>query len=143
MYLWRISNYADLSGRGGLMVSGRWHDRGHPCLYCSDHPATALLEILVHVDAEDLPSHYQLLKIFCPDEVSIVAAGVDGVELDELEKTRAHGSHFLATNQNCILSMPSAVMPVARNYLINPTSSEAGAIRIESAHRYALDRRLK
>ncbi len=38
-----------------------------PVVYCADHPATALLEILVHVDAEDLPPAYQLLEIEVPD----------------------------------------------------------------------------
>lgn len=26
--LWRISNYPDLSGKGGLEAEGRWHSRG-------------------------------------------------------------------------------------------------------------------
>jgi len=47
MELWRISNYADLSGAGGLQAAGRWHTRGKRIVYLADHPASALLEMLV------------------------------------------------------------------------------------------------
>jgi RES domain-containing protein len=44
MELWRISIYADLSGAGGLMASGRWHSQGKRIVYLADHPSSALLE---------------------------------------------------------------------------------------------------
>jgi RES domain-containing protein len=69
MRLWRISNHADLSGEGGRSVAGRWHERGCPVVYLSEHPALALLENLVHleIDPEDLPSGYQILTVEVPD----------------------------------------------------------------------------
>ena len=50
MELWRISNYADLSGIGGLKAAGRWHSQGRRIVYLADHPSSALLEMLVHMD---------------------------------------------------------------------------------------------
>src|SRR5882757_3150182 len=72
MRLWRISNFANLSGEGGLLASGRWHSRGRRIVYLSDHPASALLEVLVHleVDVDDLPVSYQLLAVDFPGEAS-------------------------------------------------------------------------
>jgi RES domain-containing protein len=72
MYLWRISKYADLSGRGGVSIEGRWHRKGTPIVYCSDHPSTALLEVLVHLQPQQIPPSFQLIKIKCPDHVSIL-----------------------------------------------------------------------
>jgi len=71
--LWRISNYSDLSGPGGLKASGRWHEKGRHVVYTSDHPASALLEAMVHleIDFEDLPDTYQLLEIDVPDDDGI------------------------------------------------------------------------
>ncbi|WP_155836914.1 RES family NAD+ phosphorylase, partial [Paraburkholderia mimosarum] len=43
MEFWRISNYADLRGIGGLRASGRWHYRGQPVVYLAENPALALL----------------------------------------------------------------------------------------------------
>lgn len=58
MELWRISNYADLSGEGGLRAAGRWHTRGKRIVYLTDHPASALLELLAHMDRDLIPSSY-------------------------------------------------------------------------------------
>lgn len=71
MNLWRISKFADLSGRGGLLADGRWHRKGIPVVYCCDHPSTALLEILVHMNRWRIPPSFQLLRIECPDDVTI------------------------------------------------------------------------
>ena len=73
MRLWRTSNHASLSGDGGLYASGRWHLRGRRVVYLADHPASALVEIMVHleIDAEDLPTHYQLLGVEVPNDVNV------------------------------------------------------------------------
>ncbi|MGB9409097.1 MAG: RES family NAD+ phosphorylase, partial [Terracidiphilus sp.] len=47
--LWRISNYVDLSGEGGLTASARWHTKGKPVVYLADSPAGAMLERIVHM----------------------------------------------------------------------------------------------
>jgi RES domain-containing protein len=66
MELWRISNYADLSGIGGVRAAGRWHSQGRRIVYLADHPSSALLEMLVHMDRDLIPSTYQLLRIVVP-----------------------------------------------------------------------------
>src|SRR3984885_15560024 len=73
MILWRISNYETLDGVGGLLVSARWHTKGHPVVYCTLNPATALLETLVHIeiDSDDRPERFQVLRIECPDSLSV------------------------------------------------------------------------
>ena len=63
MELWRISNYADLSGGGGLRAGGRWHSLGRKIVYLADHPSSALLEMLVHMDRDLIPATYQLLRV--------------------------------------------------------------------------------
>jgi RES domain-containing protein len=125
MRLWRISNFADLAGDGGLFASGRWHSRGRRIVYLSDHPASALLEVLVHleVDPEDLPSGYQLLAVDVDDSIA-----VDVVEPNELTAdwtdnqiaTRALGDRWLAAGRSALLRVPSAIVPFAWTWLLNP-----------------------
>ena len=88
MWLWRISNHASLSGEGGLHASGRWHARGRRVVYLADHPASALLEVMVHleIDAEDLPSHYQLLGVDVPDGMRVMAEEVRPLVIDITKK---------------------------------------------------------
>ena len=77
MVLWRISNYADLRGMGGLRAPGRWHYAGQPIVYLAEHPALALLEILVHMEIAgvgQLPDRYQLLRVEVRDDVPVADA---------------------------------------------------------------------
>src|SRR3954453_12881041 len=73
MRLWRVSNQASLSGGGGLLASARWHSRGKRIVYLADHPASALLEVIVHLEvkAENMPDGFQLLKIDVPDDLAV------------------------------------------------------------------------
>jgi len=140
MILWRISNHADLSGRGGMLAPGRWHSQGTPIVYASDHPSTTLLEMLVHVDLEDLPVNFQLLKIDCPDDVGIQVA--DKIYLSDDVSTREIGDIWLSQGKTCLLRVPSAVLPVASNILINPRHADAARLEIETVLRYPFDSRL-
>lgn len=89
MIVWCISNHADLSGRGGLIAQGRWHRKGIPVVYCSDHPSTTLLEIVVQVDIGEMPENFQLLKIHCPDNLPLVDLSTEQFDPDDLQSTRA------------------------------------------------------
>jgi len=146
MRLWRISNHADLSGEGGLRASGRWHSKGRRVVYLADHPASALIEIMVHleIDAEDLPSHYQLLGIDVPDDIAIPT--VDALPCDWREQamlTRSLGDAWLRGGTTALLRVPSAIVPDASNYLFNPAHSDIVRIGIASAVHAAFDARLR
>jgi RES domain-containing protein len=147
MRLWRISNHTSLSGEGGLHASGRWHSRGRRVVYLADHPASALLEVMVHleIDAEDLPTHYQLLGVDVPGGAPITALAdndlPDGWRM-QIALTRARGDEWLRTGRSALLRVPSAIVPDAANYLLNPAHSEAVRISIASALRAPFDQRL-
>jgi RES domain-containing protein len=71
MELWRIANYADLSGIGGLKAAGRWHSQVRRILYLADHPSSAMLEMLVHMDRDLIRPTYQLLRIDLPPAITM------------------------------------------------------------------------
>ena len=150
MRIWRISNYADLSGIGGLKVAGRWHEKGRQIAYAADHPSTTLLEVLVHleIDVEDIPDNFQILEIDVP-----TALRIDFVDEAELEKlfvgwrndvriTRAQALPWFQELQTPILRVPSVILPGTSNFLINPLHVDAGKITIVSARKHPYDARL-
>lgn len=141
MDLWRISSFSDLSGRGGLLADGRWHRRGQPVIYCADHPSTAMLEVLVHVDPEDIPDSYQLLRIACPADIDTVR--IDDVDPADIILTRDRGSRWLEEGKTVLAEVPSVVMPAARNILLNPRHPAMAAIAVAEVFHYPFDRRLK
>jgi len=147
MRLWRISDYTDLSGEGGLKASGRWHTKGFRVVYLSDHSASALLETMVHleIDAEDLPDDYQLLGVEVPDDLRLTSVDVSDLPADWREDqsiTRAFGDNWLRAGATALMRVPSAIVPECRNYLLNPTHADVSKISISSKERAAYDPRL-
>jgi RES domain-containing protein len=150
MRVWRISNYADLRGLGGLRSGARWHSAGRRIVYASDHPAAALLEKLVHFEfesADDLPTTYRLLEIEVPETLAanrLPAGALPNNWREHEHVTRKIGDMWLRDGSSAVLVVPSAVTPHACNYLINPHHTDAGKIRIASRARHPFDvRRFK
>ncbi|MEL6415993.1 MAG: RES family NAD+ phosphorylase, partial [Pseudomonadota bacterium] len=120
MNIWRISEYASLKGRGGELYEGRWNYQGDAIVYCCEHAAHSMLEILVNADPSLLPSSYQLLTIHVPDGVSREAAKLPKGWHQDRDETRAHWRSFWQQNRAALLRVPSVIMPHAYNWLINP-----------------------
>ena len=147
MILWRISNHASLAGDGGMRASVRWHTRGHRIVCCSESPAAALLEILVHfeIDVRDLPTRYRLLKLHAPDDLGVEEVAADDLPRDWLERTdltRAVGDRWLQSARSALLRVPSAVVPDTFNVLLNPGHQDAGQVAVLHVSEHAIDPRL-
>ena len=148
MVLWRISNYTDLYGIGGLKASARWHSRGRRVVYLSSTPASALLEILVHLEIEEdrLPRSYKLLEVQVSDDISIEKiedrASLPKGWQKKQSVTQALGDQWLAGNSSALLQVPSALVPHTSNFLLNPLHRDAARILVASVSRQGLDRRL-
>ncbi len=54
-----------------MSAAGRWHSQGRRIVYLADHPSNALLEMLVHMDRDLIPSTYQLLRVVVPDDIAL------------------------------------------------------------------------
>jgi RES domain-containing protein len=148
MLLWRVSNYADLSGEGGLHAGGRWHTRGQRVVYLAEHPALALLEVLVHLDdLEEAPTTYQLLTIDVPEGLRI--DNLTEVVLNEdapswkgsVSECRRMSSPWFTNRTAALLCVPSVVVP-GGNYLLNPGHPQASQIALRGAERFDFDQRL-
>ena len=148
MIVWRISNYLDLSGQGGLRAPARWHHAGKPVVYTASSPASALLEVLVHLELGDLahlPDSYQMLRIDVPDSLSIAELEVRDLDPDWQklpELTRTIGDTWLEESTSALLSVPSAIVPHTQNYLINPAHRDTRKIKIHSHGNFPFDFRL-
>lgn len=147
MILWRISNHASLAGDGGMRASGRWHTRGRRIVYCSETPAAALLEILVHfeIDVRDLPAKYRRLKLHAPDNLRVdmvTAADLPTDWLEQTDVTRATGNRWLRAGRSPLLRVPSAVVPETFNVLFNPAHPDARHLSVVQVSEHAIDPRL-
>lgn len=137
MFCWRIARrrYADLSGAGGLVYAGRWHDKGHEVIYVSTSIALAALEYAAHSAVR--PADSVLMKIELPDDSLVTIEQRLGGPLPAnwpyVEVQTQHiGSEWLASNDSIALEVPSILIPQERNFILNPKharfASEVGLV---------------
>ncbi|MEX3952716.1 RES family NAD+ phosphorylase [Paraburkholderia sp. EG287B] len=149
MEFWRISNYADLRGIGGLRASGRWHYRGQPVVYLAENPALALLETMVHHEfgsPQALPDNYQLLRVEIAEGAAIAELTANVIPDDwrqNADWTQAAGSEWLAAGQELLLKVPSAILPHSYNYLFNPAHPGAGSAIVAEVLKVPYDPRIR
>lgn len=147
MRLWRLSRHASLDGAGGLRVSGRWHTRGQPILYCAANPAAAILEQLVHQEIRrpEALQGYRMLEIELPDEVPAKRVDIADLSehwLEDIESTRRIGDAWLQAAEVVVLHVPSAIVPATHNVLINPKHADAQRLRLLADEPFVFDPRL-
>ena len=147
MKLWRVSNYADLQGIGGVKTAARWHNKGIPVVYLAESPALAMLEILVHFDMEpdEVPDQYQLLEVEYDGRRGISRLDESLLPPDwraNIPLTRAFGDRWLTVFSSAVLRVPSVIVPHSYNYLLNPRHPAAAAAQIVAVHQHPFDPRL-
>lgn len=140
--LWRISIYADLKGTGGEKADGRWHTAAHGkrIVYLSEHPALALLEVLVNLKGI-FPDRYQLIKVVAGDNVLIDELSISSDWKENPSAARLAGDSWLAGGRTALISVPSAVCPEAVNFLFNPLHSDAANVTVEWVRWVEYDKR--
>ncbi|MCK9514914.1 MAG: RES family NAD+ phosphorylase [Ottowia sp.] len=147
MRLWRLTAHPGLDGFGGTLVSGRWHNRPRRVAYAAEHPALAVLESLAHLNLSlaDVPTTLRLLCItVTPGAIKQAldkTALPDGWQANEVT-CRAMGSQWLDGGSALLLGVPSALVPRATNYLINPAHPQAATHLAEADEPFWFDQRL-
>ncbi|MBK6727883.1 MAG: RES family NAD+ phosphorylase [Xanthomonadales bacterium] len=128
MRLWRISRYRGLSGEGGLHADSRWHHAPRHVLFAAEHPALAMLEVLAHlqIDLAQMPTTLRLFAIDLKPRASIsLAPELPSGWQANLPTTQALGNAWLDASKSLLLKIPSAILPHASNYAINPRHKQA------------------
>ncbi|WP_234822425.1 RES family NAD+ phosphorylase [Rhodopseudomonas palustris] len=114
-------------------------------VYLADHPSSAVLEMQVHMDREFLPATYQLLRIAVPGDLEANVIAPNDLPLDwanRLEASRQVGDNWLDHGTSPLLRVPSAIVPQADNFLLNPAHPDAAQIAIAEVIRAPFDPRL-
>lgn len=150
--VWRITDArfarSALSGAGGLAASGRWHERGVPIVYASESPELAVLETLVNVPVDLVPPTLMLIGVDIDRRVRLESIDASALPANWRQTPapsalRDIGMRWLGRGRSAGLWVPSAVVPMSRNLVINPRHADASAIRITSRERFPLDPRLR
>jgi RES domain-containing protein len=148
---WRIARAAAartaFDGEGARVHGGRWNSPGTRVVYTAQGASLAALELLVHLEASRLLAAYVLIPVgFDETHVEVLAperlparwsAYPAPVALQEI------GDRWVRSRRSVVLRVPSAVVPLESNFLINPGHPDFAAFSIGKPTRFAFDHRLR
>ena len=144
--MWRLCRRAHTAfdGEGARLYGGRWNRPGTRLVYTSGDAALAVIEFFVHLEPVDAPDDLVLITADIPDSVAIE----EGPQLrgnwrvyPAPERLARIGNDWATRNAAAVLSVRSAIIPVARNYLLNPRHPDFSAIAIGRPQPFTLDPR--
>lgn len=150
MRAWRIAKTkraTDLSGKGAAIEGGRWNDQDLPAVYMGLTPAICCLETFVHASGEPAMQ----MKITCfelPDDSSLflepdpkeLPNGWASLPADR--PSMEFGSNWLRANTHLGLIVPSAILALERNLVINPNHPAVSSIEVVDVFDFMYDPRM-
>lgn len=119
-----------------------------PVVYTSATLSLAVMELLVHLDDDDLARAYVAVAAEIPDGLPIGRTRAADLPrgwrsypapaaLPEL------GRRWVTATETAVLAVPSAVIPHELNYLLNPRHPHFKRIRVGRPEPFAFDPRLR
>ncbi len=147
---WRIvkaRHAADgFSGEGARRFGGRWNSPGVSVVYAAGTPSLAMLEMLVHLESQDLLRAYVLFEMTFEEDLITVAIPEEipesWRESPPSPAVQQAGDRWVQRGQSAVLRVPSAIVPNEWNYLLNPMHADYPKIVIGPPQPARFDPRL-
>ena len=135
---WRISSVKfagnAFDGEGPRVNGGRWNSPGVRVSYSAESLSLATLEVLVRLLSQAILKDYTVLTIDFPletaMEVDVTTLPANWRASPPPETLQAIGNAWVESGRSLILRVPSAVIPVDHNYLINPSHPDFARVVI-------------
>lgn len=133
------------SGEGGLHYAGRWNSRGTRVVYTSSSVALACLETLVHLQMLAKSEERWLFTIDVPDRYieELRQRPSDWDAEPATAASKAVGDRWRTSTRSVALLVPSVVVPVEYNALVNPRHPHFQLDWVKKPARFRYDPRLK
>lgn len=145
---WRVGkerHSLDLSGAGAAIAGGRWNDIDVPALYLGANASICCLEAFVNASGPPTVQ-MKLTEIELPDDPDLYLEPTDlpeGWNARPADRpSMAFGTQWLKSCSHLGLIVPSAVVPIERNLIINPRHPAASRIRVVAIHDFVYDPRM-
>jgi RES domain-containing protein len=148
--VWRLcrQKYAKtpFDGFGSAQYGGRWNSTGIYVAYASASPSLSMLELLVHIDRDDVP-----------DDLVFVIANVPNDSIKDVDEStlpanwraepppaelRAVCDTWVQSKSSIGLRVPSVLSPTESNLLINPFHPRIAEVQYAPPEKVVLDPRL-
>jgi len=134
-------------GDGAYRFGGRWNSRGTRILYTAGSLSLAALEMVVHLNSEEILLSYSFAS--AEFDESLILSVEEFQTLPEnwnaspspLEIQRI-GDEWAEAQASVVLKVPTSVLPVEFNYLINIRHPGFTKIKLGKPQPFTFDKRL-
>ena len=139
--------YAAFDGEGARRKSGRWNQDGEPVVYTAATLSLAALEVLAHTDGNLLPNDLVYVAAEIPASIKITRLKLSDLPADWQQipapnATKELGHRWVREAKTVVLALPSAIITIEYNYLLNPAHPDFKKIRLPTLVNFSLDPRL-
>jgi len=148
MHVYRIclARWADSLNASGQ--AARWNSKENLVIYSANSRPLACLENVLCRSGEGLMEAFRVLTIEISDEVRVeifddTRLPEHWASFQEVDSTQAFGDEWLRSGRTAILQIPSALLPLEFNFLINPNHADFARISLLSSEPFAFAPRLK
>lgn len=138
----RYSKQEAFSGEGALIAGGRWHKKGQRVIYTSENLALATLETYIHLNHLVHVKKFKVYRVEIPQDLiltpdlSEMIAEIDSLAISR--ETQDYGTKWLKKKPSAAMALPSVIVPLEKNILLNPAHRDFSRIVIHDPldHRY-------
>ncbi|QBG48805.1 RES domain-containing protein [Verrucomicrobia bacterium S94] len=135
---WRLVHSAYLadafSGEGARLAGGRWNSEGFAVIYTAESLSLSLLEIIVHLEFKETLNLYKAIPIRVPEKkieaIDTAALPPDWNSPLPHPATLLSGNNWLRNQSSPALRVPSAIVPIESNILLNPVHPDFQSLEI-------------
>lgn len=132
---------------GARLYGGRWNSEGNSMVYSSMSASLALLEFVCNSNSLITPKNIGLAELSLPE-----TAEIQQISRNELPANwdkypaplflKNLGDNWLKENKSVALKVPSAIMPIQQNVLLNPAHKDFKIINFNLIIDFNFDKRL-
>ncbi len=134
-------------GEGAYRFGGRWNSRGTRIVYTAGSLSLAALEMLVHLNDEEILLSYSFAaaefdeSMVLPIEEFQTMPKTWSASPPPLEIQRI-GDEWVNSEASAVLRVPTSLLPIEFNYLINIGHPEFTEIEFGEPQTFTFDKRL-
>lgn len=137
----------DISGYGAKLYGGRWNIVGNAMLYTACSPSLAMLEFVCNASGIAKTVQTSLLTLKLDGKVKLEQLTVNEMpenwqDVPAPDILKRIGDNWLKGNTSVGIKVPSAVMPIEFNVLINPLHKDFSKLTIDNIVKMDIDKRI-
>ena len=132
-------------GQGAATFGGRWNSPGRRVIYAAETYAGAMLEMLANSNIGRVPKHHAWIEILIGEDASVEeldARKVRRLDAPDQRASRMFGDEWYDQKRSTVLIVPSTVVRVERNVVINQEHPGFRKLRATHSKPVVWDQRL-